>query len=135
MRNKQLEKRLNSYNWLKEEIVQLKLQLEEIQELREGKCMTYSDMPKGNGTSSPVEQQLEREEGIQDKIKNKEREVLRIESLLRILTEEEQQVIQARYINNNKVSTIALTFDLKMSRAKIFRLTDSAIEKMGKLLQ
>lgn len=125
--------RLMRYEYIKEELVQLRLKYKDLTEELEGRPIVYNDMPTAHSNSSNVENYVINKDYILNNISRKEREILRIESALRILDDEELDIIKARFLNIRPKPIEVIAYDMGMSKSKLFRVTDKAIYKIEKL--
>ncbi len=100
-------KNLNKLYWLKQEITQIENQIKELTVLS---AATINGMPKGNGTSSPVERFYERLEKLTEKLQAKlvqyitEKE--RIEDYIENIDDAEVRVIARKRFIENKTYQI-----------------------------
>ena len=100
-------KNLNKLYWLKQEITQIENQIKELTVLS---AAAITDMPKGNGTSSPVERFCERLEKLREKLQAKLDQYItekeRIEEYIENIEDAEVRVIARKRFIENKTYQI-----------------------------
>lgn len=124
---------LNKLYWMKQEIKQLENQIKELSVL---KASTINGMPKGNGTSSPVERFYERVEKLEEKLQAKREQYIieteRIEDYIENIEDAEVRVIaRMRFIEHKKYRIIGdeVFSDGSTARKKLQRYLEGKEEE------
>lgn len=132
-----IKKRLREYKFIKAEITELKLKLQELNEEIGVSAIGYGERSSQTyKITSSTEDAAIRIAEISEKynkiIKEKGIEVTRIENALSILKDKERQCIELRYINEHELPTVCYKVDRSMTTVK--KYISDGLKKMDKLI-
>ena len=132
-----IKKRLREYKFIKAEITELKLKLQELNEEIGVSGMSYGERSSQTyKITSSTEDAAIRIAEVSEKynkiIKEKGIEVTRIENALSILKEKERQCIEYRYIYEHELPTVCYKVDRSMTTVK--KYISDGLKKMDKLI-
>lgn len=136
---KKAEKMLYDYPYLKIEVKNLELDIEELKSEFEGVRSISYDEKSGptNKFNSDVENEIIiREKKISNLIKlknSKERQILKINNILSILSEDEKKIIELRYFKNlhfKEISSVLANSEKNLMRKRKKVISDKIIPLM-----
>jgi uncharacterized radical SAM superfamily protein len=126
-------RKLNALYWLKQEITQIENQIKELTVLS---ASAITGMPRGNGTSSPVERFYEKLEKLKEKLQAKLNQYItekeRIEDYIENIDDAEVRVIaRKRFIENKTYQVIGdeIYTDGSTARKKLKRYFEGIDEE------
>lgn len=126
--------KLRSYKELKADIVAIDIELAELEDEYGLGAQQYTERVQSSSTVSVVERQAERKaEKEQELLKEKafkEREVLKVDNALSVLTEDEKEILTMSFIEKARYWKIQDKFHISYPRVK--QIESEAIRKIEK---